>query len=122
MIKNFENFVNDSETINEGFIDNILAGLESGISGYRAKRRANDEVDKETMNILRGESEVSVTTQLAVLVSKLIRRSAMFADRFSEGKVINNLDLSIADVEMLEEMLAKIKELLPQYCEEQNRY
>jgi hypothetical protein len=122
MIKNFENFVNDSETINEGFIDNILAGLESGISGYRANRRANDEVDKETMNILRGESEVSVTTQLAVLVSKLIRRSAMFADRFSEGKVINNLDLSIADVEMLEEMLAKIKELLPQYCEEQNRY
>ena len=122
MIKNFENFVNDSDTINEGFIDNILAGLESGISGYRANRRANDEVDKETMNILRGESEVSVTTQLAVLVSKLIRRSAMFADRFSEGKVINNLDLSIADVEMLEEMLAKIKELLPQYCEEQNRY
>jgi hypothetical protein len=122
MIKNFENFVNDSETINEGFIDNILAGLESGISGYRANRRANDEVDKETRNILRGESEVSVTTQLAVLVSKLIRRSAMFADRFSEGKVINNLDLSIADVEMLEEMLAKIKELLPQYCEEQNRY
>ena len=122
MIKNFENFVNDSETINEGFIDNILAGLESGISGYRANRHANDEVDKETMNILRGESEVSVTTQLAVLVSKLIRRSAMFADRFSEGKVINNLDLSIADVEMLEEMLAKIKELLPQYCEEQNRY
>ena len=122
MIKNFENFVNDSETINEGFIDNILAGLESGIIGYRANRRANDEVDKETMNILRGESEVSVTTQLAVLVSKLIRRSAMFADRFSEGKVINNLDLSITDVEMLEEMLAKIKELLPQYCEEQNRY
>ena len=117
MIKKFENFVNDSETINEGFIDNILAGIESGISGYKANRRANDAVDKETLDILRGNTEVSVATQLAVLVSKLIRRSAMFADRFTEGKVLGNLDLSINDVEILEEMIAKIKELLPQYCE-----
>lgn len=122
MIKNFENFVNDSESINEGFIDNILAGLESGISGYKANKSANDAVEVEAGNILRGESEVGVKTQLAVLVSRLIRKSAMFANKFSEGRVASNLDLSIADVEMLEEMIVKIKELLPQYCEEQNRY
>lgn len=122
MIKNFESFVNDSESINEGFIDNILAGLESGISGYKANKSANDAVEVEAGNILRGESEVGVKTQLAVLVSRLIRKSAMFANKFSEGRVASNLDLSIADVEMLEEMIVKIKELLPQYCEEQNRY
>jgi hypothetical protein len=118
MIKNFENFVNDSETINEGFIDNILAGIESGISGYKANRHANDEVDRETMKILRGESEVSVGTQMAVLVSKLIRKSARFADRFSENKIGSDDVLAMNDIEMMEEMIARIKELLPQYCEE----
>ena len=34
MIKNFENFVN------EGFLDNVLAGIDAGISGYKANRRA----------------------------------------------------------------------------------
>lgn len=118
MIKNFENFVNDSETINEGFIDNILAGIESGISGYKANRHANDEVDRETMKILRGESEVSVGTQLAVLVSKLIRKSARFADKFSENKIGSDVNLAMNDIEMMEEMIDRIKELLPQYCEE----
>ena len=41
MIKKFENFVN------EGFLDNVFAGIDAGIGGYKANRRAEQAAEAE---------------------------------------------------------------------------
>ena len=115
MIKNFENFVN------EGFIDNILNGIDAGIGAFKASRNAERAADEELSDILSGRSdEFSNKVKMTALVKQLVERSAILADRFSYDKLteggINNdrydLDLMVSRMEKIDEVIYNLKALM----------
>lgn len=119
MIKNFESFVNGKEEVNEGFLHNVLSGIEAGIGAFKADRSAEKEADEEmklALNTVGGESnEYSDKTKMTILVKQLVERSVLLADGFSWEKVIKNptdAELLRHRIETLGEILAKMEELL----------
>lgn len=105
MIKNFENFVN------EGFLDNVLAGIDAGISGYKTNRRAEQAAESELRDIMRGESTVDVKTQMSVLMNRLLERIVTLARNFeNDGK--HNTEAYISQrLDTMEEIMYKLREL-----------
>ena len=105
MIKNFENFVN------EGFLDNVLAGIDAGISGYKANRRAEQAAESELRDIMRGESTVDVKTQMSVLMNRLLERIVTLARNFEhDGK--HNTEAYISQrLDSMEKIMSKLREL-----------
>ena len=115
MIKNFENFVN------EGFIDNVFAGIEAGIGAFKANRNAEKAADEELSNILNGRSdEFSNKVKMTALVKQLVERSAMLADGFSYDKLADGgnsndsyeLDLMLSRMEKIDDVISNLKALM----------
>ena len=110
MIKNFENFVN------EGFLDNVMSGIGAGIGAFKASRNAEQAADEEIKNILSGSTEVSSDMQMTVLVKQLVMRSAWLANKYSWESLEENpvnIDHMNKRIEHIEEVLSKMKELMP---------
>ena len=110
MIKNFENFVN------EGFLENVMSGIGAGIGAFKASRNAEQAADEEIKNILGGSTEVSSDVQLTVLVKQLVMRSAWLANKYSWESLEEdpkNIDRMNIRIERIEEVLSKMKELMP---------
>ena len=121
MIKNFENFVNDSEAVNEGFLDNVLAGLDAGIGAFKASRNAEKAADAELSDILNGRSdEFSNKVKMTALVKQLVERSAILADGFSYDKLAAggvdderfDLDVMLTRMEKIDEVISGLKALM----------
>lgn len=105
MIKKFENFVN------EGFLDNVLAGIDAGISGYKANRRAEQAAEDELNDIMRGTSEVSVKTQMSVLMNRLLMRIVTLARNFENDGKRNTEGYISQRLDSMEEIMSKLREL-----------
>jgi hypothetical protein len=105
MIKKFENFVN------EGFLDNVFAGIDAGIGGYKANRRAEQAAEAELKDIMRGESDVNVETQMSVLLNRLLMRVVTLARNFeNDGK--RNTEAYISQrLDSMEEIMDRLREL-----------
>ena len=121
MIKKFENFVNDSETINEGFLDNVMAGIDAGIGAFKASRNAEKAADEELSDILNGRSdEFSAKVKMTALVKQLVERSAILADGFSYDKFAGvtvdeykyALDVMLARMEKIDDVISNLKALM----------
>ena len=127
MIKNFESFVNDSnavngsETVNEGFLDNVMSGIEAGIGAFKANRNAEKAADEELSDILNGRSdEFSNKVKMTALVKQLVERTAMLADGFSYDKIVDDehnddsyhLDLMLSRMEKIDEVISNLKALM----------
>ena len=115
MIKNFENFVN------EGFLDNVLSGIDAGVGAFKASRNAEKAADEELSDILSGRSgEFSNKVKMTALVKQLVERSAMLADGFSYNKLadggIDNdryeLDIMLSRMEKIDEVISNLKALM----------
>jgi hypothetical protein len=50
MIKNYEDFVNEGF---RGFLDSVITGIETGVSGYKTVRKASAAVESEAERILK---------------------------------------------------------------------
>lgn len=105
MIKNFENFVN------EGFLDNVLAGIDAGIGGYKANRRAEQAAEDELRDIMRGESEVNVKTQMSVLMNRLLMRVVTLARNFENDGKRNSETYISQRLDSMEQIMNKLREL-----------
>lgn len=121
MIKNFENFVNDSEAVNEGFLDNVMAGIDAGIGAFKASRNAEKAADAELSDILNGRSdEFSNKVKMTALVKQLVERSAILADGFSYDKLAAggvdderfDLDVMLTRMEKIDEVISGLKALM----------
>ncbi len=121
MIKKFENFVNDSEAVNEGFLDNVMAGIDAGIGAFKASRNAEKAADEELSDILNGRSdEFSNKVKMTALVKQLVERSAILADGFSYDKLADggvdndrfDLDVMLARMEKIDEVISGLKALM----------
>lgn len=122
MIKNFENFINDNKPVNESFLDAVFASISDGVNSFKAQRKQDSAIDREAMRISHGTSKVGVDTQLAVAVRELMTTVSLFAEHFVDGKFSADVKDGMQEVKHIELYIEKIKELLPTYCEEQNRY
>ena len=110
MIKNYEDFVNEGF---RGFLNSVIAGIETGVSGYKSVRKANAAVEHEAERILKsGDENVSEETQLSVLMRKLIVRVASLVDNFSTVEGNTNYYYYITELEKIEELISRSKELL----------
>ena len=105
MIKNFENFVN------EGFLDNVLAGIDAGIGGYKANRRAEQAAEAELKNIMRGESDVNVETQMSVLMNRLLMRVVELARNFEKDGKRNTKAYISQKLNNMEKIINRLGEL-----------
>lgn len=116
MIKNFEEFVGCETAVNEGFkgfLNSIIAGIETGVSGYKTVRKADAAVEAEAKRILEsGEENVSEETQMSVLMKKLITRAAILADAFTSEDERITKDSYLQKIENIEKITARMKELL----------
>ena len=116
MIKNFENFVNENETVNEGFLDNVISGIGAGIGAFKASKNAERAADEEIKNILSGSTEISDDVKMSVLVKQLVMRSAWLANKYSWEHLLEdpkNVEKMNKKINRIEEVLSKMKELLP---------
>ena len=110
MIKNYEDFVNEGF---RGFLDSVITGIETGVSGYKSVRKASAAVESEAERILKsGDEVVSEETQLSVLMKKLIVRVASLVDNFSSVEDNANYYYYITQLEKIEELISRSKELL----------
>lgn len=110
MIKNYEDFVNEGF---RGFLDSVITGIETGVSGYKSVRKANASAEAEAERILKsGDEIVSEETQLSVLMRKLIVRVASLVDNFSSVEDNTNYYYYITQLEKIEELISRSKELL----------
>ena len=110
MIKNYEDFVNEGF---RGFLDSVITGIETGVSGYKSVRKASAAVESEAERILKsGDDNVSEETQLSVLMRKLIVRVASLVDNFATVEDNTNYYYYITELEKIEELISRSKELL----------
>ena len=105
MIKKFENFVN------EGFLDNVFAGIDAGIGGYKANRRAEQAAEAELKDIMRGESDVNVETQMSVLLNRLLMRVVTLARNFENDGKRNSETYISQRLDSMEQIMNKLREL-----------
>lgn len=115
MIKNFENFVN------EGFLENIVDGIDAGIGAFKASRNAERAADKELSDILNGNSDnFSNKVKMTALVKQLVERSAILADGFSYDKLAEDgldkehyhLYFMLYRIERIDEVISNLKALM----------
>lgn len=116
MIKNYNEFVN------EGFLHDVIDGIESGIGAFKANRSAEKAVEIEKQEELdrysRQRHKYSDETIMKVLLKNFIKRAAYLVDGFSYSKMrtdkqeAHHWKLRIED---LEETLSEIKELIPKH-------
>ena len=110
MIKNYEDFVNEGF---KGFLEGVLTGIETGVSGYKSFKKAKAAAEAEAERILKsGDENVSEETQLSVLMKKLIVRVASLVDNFSTVEGNTNYYHYISELEKIEELISRSKELL----------
>lgn len=103
-----------NEFVNEGFVNDILSGIDTGIKGYKASRNAKKPSDHELDRILTGDKDVDEKTQLSILLKQLLERSAWLAGdfKYDEINVDGRNEITIRGLERIEEIINKIKELL----------
>jgi hypothetical protein len=118
MIKNFENFVN------EGFLDNVINGIDAGIGAFKANRNAEKAADEDLKAILNGSSEVaSDKTKMHVLIKNLVQKAAWFADGFSWDDItvdtggLQDAELKVYKIEQMENILSEMKTILKENFE-----
>jgi hypothetical protein len=112
MIKNYEEFVNEGFKF-KGFLDSVITGIETGISGYKTVRKADAAVEAEAKKILAsGNKNVSEETQMSILFRKLITSVAILADNFTSEDERITKDAYLQKVENIEKITARMKELL----------
>jgi hypothetical protein len=111
MIKNYDEF------INEVFFQNVISGIDAGIGAFKASRNVEKAADEEMQRALTdGRSEYTDETKMIILVKQLVERSALLADRFSWKNMLDDtseLNYMEHRIEKIEELLSKMKELLP---------
>jgi len=111
MIKSYENFVN------EGFLHNVISGIDAGIGAFKADRGAEKAAEDEMKKALNGNTEYSDEAKMTILVKQLVERSAWLADGFSWEKLTdddgNGSDVMLYRIERLEEILSEMKNLMP---------
>ncbi len=123
MIKNFDEFVNGNEQITEGkFFDNILSGIEAGITAFKSNKHMNKAIEKDNekltvSKLLSDTKEYDKNTQLAILVDGLLNRAVWLAEYFTkerpEGTDENTVNKSMNfKIEKIETILSAMKELL----------
>lgn len=102
------------EFINEGFVNDILSGIDTGIKGYKASRNAKKPDDYELDRILTGDKDVDEKTQLSILLKQLLERSAWLAGdfKYDEINVDGRNEITIRRLVRIEEIINRIKELL----------
>ncbi len=102
------------EFVNEGFVNDILSGIDTGIKGYKASRNAKKPDDYELDRILTGDKDVDEKTQLSILLKQLLERSAWLAGdfKYDEINVDGRNEITIRRLVKIEEIINKIKELL----------
>lgn len=102
------------EFVNEGFVNDILSGIDTGIKGYKASRNAKKPDDYELDRILTGDKDVDEKTQLSILLKQLLERSAWLAGdfKYDEINVDGRNEITIRRLVRIEEIINKIKELL----------
>ena len=110
MIKNYDEFVN------EGFLQNVISGIDAGIGAFKANRNAEKAADEEMQLALNGKtSEYSDKAKMTILVKQLVERAAWLADGFSWEKMMedtNEIDYMEHRIETIEMLLSKMRELL----------
>ena len=110
MIKSYENFVN------EGFLDNVISGIDAGIGAFKASRNAEKAADEEIKRALNGGgSEYSDEMKMTLLVKQLVERSAWLADSFSWERILetpNEAEYMETRIDKIETLLSEMKELL----------
>jgi hypothetical protein len=110
MIKNYDEFVN------EGFLSNVISGIDAGIGAFKASRNAEKAADDEMKMALNGKSsEYSDETKMTILVKQLVERAAWLADGFSWEKMMedtNEVEIMEHRIEKIEILLSKMRELL----------
>jgi hypothetical protein len=112
MIKNYEEFVNEGFKF-KGFLDSVITGIETGVSGYKTVRKADAAVEAEAKKILAsGNKNVSEETQMSILFRKLITSVAILADNFTSEDERITKDAYLQKVENIEKITARMKELL----------
>lgn len=117
MIKSYENFVNGTtEEVNEGFLHNVLSGIDAGIGAFKADRNAEKAADVEIKRALNGGgSEYSDEMKMTLLVKQLVERSAWLADSFSWERILetpNEAEYMENRIDKIETILSEMKELL----------
>ena len=102
------------EFVNEGFVNDILSGIDTGIKGYKASRNAKKPDDYELDRILTGDKDVDEKTQLSILLKQLLERSAWLAGdfKYDDINVDGRNEITIRRLVRIEEIINKIKELL----------
>ena len=111
MIKNYDDFVN------EGFLSNVMSGIDAGIGAFKASRNVEKAADEEMKRALNGDdTEYSDEMKMTLLVKQLVERAAWLADGFSWERIAENpTEVEYIDhrIEKIETILSKMKELLP---------
>ena len=114
MIKNYDEFVN------EGFLQNVLSGIEAGIGAFKAERGAEKAADMEMKKALNssGSTEYSDEAKMTILVKHLVAKSVWLADGFDWNKISE--DEYAADgmkhrIEVIEQIISEMKELMPTF-------
>lgn len=115
MIKNFEQFKNDSEIITEGkLLDRILSSIGSAVTAYKVDKKREKAIEDEVKKITSNKSEYDLDTQLAVCVDNLLFKVMYFSERFADGNLSltkNTLHMEYA-LEDIEELASNIKEII----------
>ena len=108
MIKNFENFVN------EGFWDNIGAAVDAGMQGYKINKSVEKAADEEQEKLISGRlrTKISKKLQMTRVIELLFNRVSWMASGFSYEKDTQDTSLMEGRIESIEELIAKLKELL----------
>ena len=116
MIKKYDEFVN------EGFLHDVIDGVEAGIGAFKASRSAEKAVELEKQLELDrfGNSNhvYGNETIMKVLIKNFIKRAAYLADGFSYSKMYYNKQeahLWKSRIEDLEDTLSRIKDLIPKH-------
>lgn len=111
MIKNYDDFVN------EGFLSNVMSGIDAGIGAFKASRNVEKAADEEMKRALSGENtEYSDEMKMTLFVKQLVERAALLADGFSWEKIVENAseaEYMNQRIEKIETILSNMKELLP---------
>jgi ribosome assembly protein YihI (activator of Der GTPase) len=113
VIKNFEEFKNDSQIVTEGkLLDRILSSINGAVTAYKVDKKREKAIEDEVNKITANKSEYDLDTQLAVCVDSLLTRVMFFSERFADGKLsLEKPEYIDYALERIEELISKIKEI-----------
>ena len=115
MIKNFEQFKNDSQIVTEGkLLDRILSSIGSAVTAYKVDKKREKAIQDEVNKITANKSDYDLETQLAVCVDNLLFKVMYFSERFADGdlSLTKNTVHMMHALEDIKELTSNIKEVI----------